>query len=410
MPWLLAALLTCLLVGCTLAPEKVREEPQDDIPTPWGTPASTQTEAPAASSSVGSGSGSKPSEVPFNRDLIELLGMVPLEFSDHTLAFSFADPDVRGDYMAIGNGRAMHPEIRTRIVQLNELMGLDFTHYERGIWSWRELYRTPAFMAFRGAIARQGAKDKLGHLGYQEQSHYDTTYYELNEDYAIDIAHPLRQSGLDFNRLVLSEDTVLAAPATNIIESLITVRRGDTGSLADSATHTSLVNSAGDGLVSGAFFGPQWISKTRKSVIPEQSDWLDRYREGRETWDTLSAYSLALIGYRMKDNQDEFFMALYFPTSTDIEATSRELEARWDGYSLDPYGQKPGVEYVPLNQVCSPLSFEIIRDADGSILVGTCPLIGIEDDSSGISGPSLWTWLFYSRRLEFLALDIRNLD
>ena len=42
-----------------------------------------------------------------------------------------------------------------------------------------------------------------------------------DEDFSFDIKHQLRRTGLPFNRLALTGDSILAAPATEIIESLI---------------------------------------------------------------------------------------------------------------------------------------------------------------------------------------------
>ena len=323
--------------------------------------------------------------------------------------FSFNDHEPLGDHGVLAEGRAMHPEISSNIVKLNELMGLDFRSYEQGIWSWKPGYGSRTFMAFQGPIEGQQTTDKLEGLGFRTTSYLDATYFELDEDFNFDIKHQLRRTGLLFNRLALLGDYILAAPATGIIESLIAARQRDSQTLIASLPHSSLANAAGEGLVSGAFFSPRWIVETWNSINPRPTDRLNRYRAGAEAWGTLSNYSLALLGYRAKENADEMVVALYYPAPTDAEANSQELAARWNNYLYDPSGPLSKADYAPLNQACFPLSVHTVKYTGRSIIVGSCPIINNEDTDSGISGLSLWIWLFNTRQLEFLASDIEDL-
>ena len=323
--------------------------------------------------------------------------------------FSFNEHESRGDHGAFAKGRAMHSEIAANIINLDELTGLDFRNYEQGIWSWKPDSKARTFMVFQGPIEGQQAKDKLEDLGFEKTSYMDTTYFELHEDYSFDIKHKLRRKGLLFNRLALLEDSILAAPATEIIESLIAAQQRDSQTLMDSVPHSSLANAAGEGLVSGAFFGPTWIVETWNTVNPRTPERLDRYRTGPEVWGTLSDYSLALLGYRVKEDTDEMVVALYFSGPTDVEANSEELTARWNNYLYDLYGPLSEADDIPLNQACAPLSVNTIQHDERSIIVGSCPMIEKEDTDSGIGVPSIWPWLFETRQLEFLTPDIEDL-
>ena len=335
--------------------------------------------------------------------------MAPAEFADDTLVFSFNAPEFQGGHGQFPEGRALHPEIAANIVKLKELMGLDFNNYEQGIWSWKPGNQARTFMAFQGPMEGQQATEKLEDLGFRETSHMDTAYYELDQDFSVDIKHQLRRTGLLFNRLTLTGDSVLAAPATGIIESLIAARQTGSQTLSTSPPHSTLAEAAGDGLVSGAFFGPGWIAETWNTVNPGPADRLDRYRAGPEAWGSLSRYSLALLSYRAGENAGEMVIALYYSQPADAEADSRELEARWDSYYYDPSGTLGEDDDIHLNQVCSPLSVHTIQNAEHSIIVGSCPFIRDGKTASGNSGPSIWLWLFNTRQLEFLAPDIDEL-
>ena len=233
--------------------------------------------------------------------------------------FSFNDPKSIGDDWAFAEGRAIHPELKTNMVDMNELMGLDFRFYEHGIWSWKPGNSSITFMVFQGPIEGQQATDKLKGLGFRETIYRDTTYFELDEDFSFDVRHQLRRTGLLFNRLALLENSIIAAPATEIIERLIAARQTDSRTLMDSVPHSSLVRAAGEGLVSGAFFGPRWIVESWNSVNPKPPEQLDRYRAGPEAWETLSDYSLALLGYRIRENRDEMVIALNYRTPTKYQ-------------------------------------------------------------------------------------------
>ena len=415
--WIVAALLINSLIACysdspqpsnaqTVSPPAAAKADETLVPTRVQPPKAIPTLPGASVVAVKDGS-----EVidwpPPDGSMLELLDMVPEGFSQHTVEFSFSDPDSIGGYKVFAGGRIMHSRIGERVVQLNELMGLDFTRYEKGIWSWKPGKNSETFAVFQGEIAGSQAREKLVALGYRMTNNGGADYFELAEDYDFDFSHPLRAHGLDLNRLALSMDSIIAAPATSIIEDLITARQKGSTTLAGSAPHSLLVRAVGDGMVSGAFFKPRWISEAWKSTNPKPPDRLDRYQEADPNWGTLPDYDLALLGYRISDEEDEIVMALYFPSSTDAASASVELKVRWDSYFFDPFGQMSVADYMPVNQMCSALSLEVTQTSDGSIVVGSCTLKKTDNKYPRTGGPSLWLWLFNTGQMEFFA---RSLD
>ena len=128
------ALLISTLLACASDPPQIRDAQRGETPAPTET---TTAEPDGVSSAQGT---------PSTRDLSDLLNMVPAEFSDDTLVFSFNDPF--GDHWIFTEGTAIHPTIAENINNLNELMGLDFLNYEQGIWSWKPGSKSRTFMAF----------------------------------------------------------------------------------------------------------------------------------------------------------------------------------------------------------------------------------------------------------------------
>jgi len=160
------------------------------------------------------------------------------------------------------------------------------------------------------------------------------------------------------------------------------------------------VDAAGNGLVTGAFLTPQWLTETWNTVNPKPPGRLDRYREGPEAWGTLPEYGLALTGYRANENQ--IVVALLLPGNSDAQEASQELAARWDSYGFDALGPFSEDEDVPLNQVCSPLTTRTVQNGEYAVLTSSCPMTREGDNS-------LWTWLFNTRQLELLVPDLENL-
>ena len=392
-PMVIATILTILtLAACQSS------SPAPQTQTPAESRAATETPVPTETPTAEPTKTAQP-ETQLGTELSGMLGSVPAEFSGQTIVFSFNDHSSRGGE-AFPEGRAMHSDIAASVVNLDELAGLDFRWYEWGIWSWEPGNDASTFMVFQGPVAEPGALDRLRDLGFREAGHMGTTYLELDEDFSFDVRHELRRTGLTFNRLALLEDTVLAAPATGIIEGLIAARQEASKTLADSLPHLSLVDAAGNGLVTGAFLTPQWLTETWNTVNPKPPGRLDRYREGPEAWGTLPEYGLALTGYRA--NENEIVVALFLPAGSGAQLTSQELAARWDSYGFDASGPFSEEEDVPLNRVCFPFTTRTVQNGEYAVLTGSCPVTG-EGDSS------LWTWLFNTRQLEFLIPDLEHL-
>ena len=185
---------------------------------------------PTSSEPSSTGPGASPAP-----ELSGLLGLAPAEFSEQAVVFSFNNRQSPGGGGPYPEGRIMHPEVAANLVNLDELAGLGLQErYERGIWSWESGNGSRTFMAFQGTIAKPEAGDRLRELGFGQASHLDTPYFELGPDFGFDIRHELRRTGLTFNRVAISEDGVLAAPATGIIEALIDAGQGASETLADS--------------------------------------------------------------------------------------------------------------------------------------------------------------------------------
>ena len=130
---------------------------------------------------------------------------------------------------------------------------------------------------------------------------------------------------------------------------------------------------------------------------------------GPEQWERLSPYDLALFGYRVQGDAEETLIALYYPDPAAAATDSVELEKRWNSFYYDPRGPGKDRKEVPATLSCSPFSTTIIEGADHSVLVGACPVLRTEEWNVEVKGPSLWGCLFFTRELQFLVRDLKEL-
>ena len=354
----------------------------------------------------------------------EALALVPLEFSSEVIVFA----DYHGSRVVNGleeidsaeelsrldskgwerlySGAPLHPHLSERVKNMIDLIGVDVVAFDLSTWSWQSGNRTPTFLLAEGSFDRENVAGGLQALDYKEGDYAGTAYYWLNEDFAPSL-HPL---GLLLNRVALLEDQILAAPSTEILEQLIDANRGESPNLLESEPHRTLIQAIGEGLIGGAFMPPHWIVENWNTVNTGPVSRLDRYMAGPEQWGRLSPYDLALLGYQVRGDAEETLIALYYPDPAAAARDSVELEKRWNSFYYDPRGPGKDRKEVPATLSCSPFSTTIIEGADHSVLVGACPVLRTEEWNVEVKGPSLWSCLFFTRELQFLVRDLKELQ
>ena len=354
--------------------------------------------------------------------------MVPLEFSSEVIVFA----DYHGSRIVNGleevdsaeelsrldskgwarlySGAPLHPLLSERVKNMIDLIGVDVVAFDLSTWSWQSGNRTPTFLLAEGSFDRENVAGGLQALDYKEGDYAGTAYYWLNEDFAPSL-HPLGLLlGLLLNRVALLEDQILAAPSTEILEQLIDANRGESPNLLESEPHRTLIQAIGEGLIGGAFMPPHWIVENWNTVNTGPVSRLDRYMAGPEQWARLSPYDLALFGYRVQGDAEETLIALYYPDPAAAARDSAELEKRWNSFYYDPRGPGKDRKEVPATLSCSPFSTAVIEGTDHSVLLGACAVLRTEEWNVEVKGPSLWGCLFFTRELQFLVRDLKELQ
>ena len=215
------------------------EIPADvDVPAPAPASTPTPTLPPAPRAAV------TPTATPGPEDptrLMQALAQVPLAFSNQRIIFAdFATSRTITGLEGLRSGvgergtdtqrlyegvPAMPSELQTYVVTLREHTGLELSLSDLGIWGIRTPEVTGStFLLFQGRHPNDTLGEKLLALDYQLAEHRDTPYYRLNEDYVMDVRHPLRTTALLLNRVALVDNWLMAAPATSNMELLIDAR------------------------------------------------------------------------------------------------------------------------------------------------------------------------------------------
>ena len=354
----------------------------------------------------------------------EALGLVPLEFSGEVIEFAdysgsrtvngLEEADSTEEFFQLDSksrerlhsGVPLHFHLSTRVQSMIDLIGVDVLAFDLSTWSWQPGNSTPTFLLAEGPFDRENVAGGLQALNYKEGDYAGTVYYWLNEDFAPSLTHPL---GLPLNRVALLDDQIVAAPSTGILEQLIDANHGESPNLLESEPHRALIEAIGEGLLGGAFMPPRWIVANWNTVNTKSVSRLDRYIEGPEQWGQFSPYDLALFGYRVQGDAEETVIALYYPDPAAAARDSGEFEKRWNSFYYDPKGPLADPEEVPATHSCSPFSTTIIEGADHSVLIGRCPVLRTEEWNPAVKSPSLWSWLFSTRELQFLVRDLKEL-
>ena len=347
--------------------------------------------------------------------------MAPIGFADS--AVEFADYsgylELRGaEHAALPEvwpyeGLRLHPELRSMVGNVRELLGLELLASGFGVWAWEPGNASPKFFLNRGGFEGERVVRGLLAMEYREMAHSGTPFYALGDDFQRSITSPLRGAGVSLNRVAVAGDWFMAAPATGIIEELIDLQNQRlTASLLNSQPHRVLADAVGGRPVGGAFVTPEWIMKYWNTVNTGPVERLDDYLSGPAQWGQLSPYSLAFIGYVISGEADEIVIALFYPAPGAAAADAAELERRWNSFRYDLLGRgligAPEHDDVPLTASCAPFFTTLLETPEHSVLTGRCPVIRDEDDPS-VQGPGLWTWLFGTRELQFLAPDLAEL-
>ena len=124
-------------------------------------------------------------------------------------------------------------------------------------------------------------------------------------------------------------DRLLIRRWTGSIQSQIEIHQGAQPSLSGEDPYRELAQVMGSELLGGAFVSPSNVqnvwSTFEYSLSPER---LPGFAPGSESWGTLDEYTLAIVGYGVRDGKEATTFALHYANPDGAASNAAELELR----------------------------------------------------------------------------------
>jgi hypothetical protein len=234
---------------------------------------------------------------------------------------------------------------------------------------------------------------KLAERGYEKAAYGDHTYYRINNDMQIDMRSELgRMVMAQLNRVAILDDTVVTAPASDIMTGVLDARDGKTMSVWDDPSARAVIDSLRDAVAATLIPADRVMN-----VSPTQTPPPFNLPAARE-WGALHSYDMVGLGYR-DNGQDRYWdISLHYDAEADAEADAAELVSRLNSYVF--YTGLPRAETYSLTSRWEVGKPAIEEDAAGATL--TVPLRYLP----GTRGSGeIFNIIVQARDLLFLAPD-----
>ncbi len=232
------------------------------------------------------------------------------------------------------------PAFRYHYIWVTPLIGWDPYMIDKAIYSGSLIYdEEPAweFAVYEGDFDEGLIGEKLTAQGYEKDTYDSYTYYRINEDMGADNDSELGEFvQSDLNRVSVLDNTLVVAPATDIMTGILDTMSGRGTSAADVLSCQALADSLGN-VLAAVMMTPERIEEINQGrLVPPFA----------EDWEPLHRYSLVGFGYRDDGMEQYIVISLYFGNPEDAEADAGTLVSRLESYRTDFIWE--GMEYLPL--------------------------------------------------------------
>ena len=297
------------------------------------------------------------SQIPVNTEFGRMLGFVPYSFlEEHDIFFNdpakakqlhgfedivswetflkIADEKSESLGMAIGElGITSITGVRSTLEWI-QVFGFDSMMADRSVF----VDRPPPgiFSIMEGDFNEDLIIDKLDELGYEETEHGSYTYHHIFGDHDINLDSKVTRLAMgSMNRVAVLDDTIITAPATDIITGLLDAMAGDVDAVIDNVACRALANSMGEVLAAGIITPDRVLNR-----FPGHTEMPPFNFAIPEDWDLLHEYDMVGLGYKDDGKERFWVISLYY---TDIDAASKdtgELVKRMENYTFSrEFGQ-----------------------------------------------------------------------
>jgi hypothetical protein len=237
----------------------------------------------------------------------------------------------------------------------------------------------PLFSVMKGNFDKNKIIEKLNNLGYQLKEYTSIDYFSINEDYRFggpDASKAVLLAKSFLNRIMVEEREIIAAPADEILFSVLDVRAGKDKSLKESIAHTRVAEALGD--VLGA------------ALIPQSQ----LFSENVNTkWGRLHTYDLAGIGYIYGEEEQKVVIVLHY---TDKSAAN----------DIDELNRRMAEYVVTIGNLETPLLSDLFDIGEPEVTVyGPDSILKVELIYKPDTPRTLWSAMVEMQDLGFLVVD-----
>ena len=193
------------------------------------------------------------------------------------------------------------------------------------------------------------------------------------------------------NRVIVGDGTIVAAPATELVDGFLATWSGNSPALSYDAALVALLGSIGDFLSAGVL--------DRQTVLePNGADPLEYTKPA--DWGTLHDWDLFAAGYNASDEGRSLTLGLFYTDADDASADADELVERMNNYPTNVAERYPEATWLvdawperPMDRMFMEITSMVESQPEGAVVVVECPLA---DDSLR------WHQLIDQRDLGFL--------
>jgi hypothetical protein len=246
-------------------------------------------------------------------------------------------------------------------------------------WNWVNIDRavfneTPppwGFSVVEGDFDEALIGEKLTEQGYAKSEYGSFTYYHINDDMQINMMSELGRMVLaQLNRVAVLDDTLVVAPATDIMAGVLDAMDGNAMTVIENTTCRALADSLGDVLMAVVTIPARIVQ-----IVPPENIVGDvRFDfDIPDDWGTLHEYEMAALGYRAEGEKRFLEIALYYDDAGSAEADGAEIVKRMEGYILNTFVDN--MENMPFTESYLPGKPEVHKYAGGAVLTVACELI-----------------------------------
>ena len=302
------------------------------------------------------------SEIPVNTEFGRMLGFVPYSFlEEHDIWFNnpgkakqlhgFEDITSWEAVVNIPDEERQSWADAIRELNISSVTGLKSTS------EWIQVFGFDSMMASRSVFVEmpppgvfsimEGDFDedliigKLQELGYEETKHGSYTYHKIFGDYNLNLDSKVTRIAMaSMNRVAVLDDTIITAPATDIITGILDAMAGDVNAVIDNAACRALADSMGEVLAAGIITPDRVLDR-----FPGSTNMPPFNFSIPEDWGLLHQYDMVGMGYK-DDGEERFWViSLYYSDTEAASADAGELVKRMEGYAFSrSMGEFGGIE------------------------------------------------------------------